>query len=97
MPKKNKTKVSDSLKNQPMSCCRVESVVSVDERGQMVLPKEIREKANIKTGDKLAVITMEKDGKICCLSLIKINEIEHMVKDMLGPVMNEILKEKKGE
>jgi len=24
-------------------CCRVESIVSVDERGQMVLPKEIRE------------------------------------------------------
>ncbi|MCJ7697596.1 MAG: AbrB/MazE/SpoVT family DNA-binding domain-containing protein [Thermoplasmata archaeon] len=91
MPKKNKTKICNSIKNQPMSCCRVESVVSVDERGQMVLPKEIREKANIKTGDKLAVITMEMDGKICCLSLVKINEIEHMVKEMLGPIMKEIL------
>ncbi len=31
---------------QGASCCNVEAVVSVDERGQMVLPKEIREKAD---------------------------------------------------
>lgn len=79
------------------SCCKVESIVSVDDRGQMVLPKELREKAHINAGDKLAVIAMEKDGKICCLSLIKVNEMEQMVKDMLGPVMNEIMKEKKGD
>ncbi len=75
-----------------MSCCKVESIVSVDERGQMVLPKEIREKAKIKAGDKLAVVSMEKDGKICCLSLIKVEELEVMVKSMLGPVMDEVLK-----
>ena len=45
-------------------CCRVESLVSIDERGQMVLPKEIRNKAGIKAGDKLAVVLMEKEGKI---------------------------------
>jgi antitoxin PrlF len=75
-----------------MSCCKVESIVSVDERGQMVLPKEIREKAKIRAGDKLAVVTMEKDGKICCLSLIKVEELEGMVKSMLGPVMDDVLK-----
>jgi antitoxin PrlF len=32
-------------------------MVSVDERGQMVLPKDLREKANIKAGDKLAVVS----------------------------------------
>jgi AbrB family looped-hinge helix DNA binding protein len=37
----------------------VESIVSVDERGQMVLPKDIREKAKIRPGDKLAVVSME--------------------------------------
>jgi AbrB family looped-hinge helix DNA binding protein len=79
------------------SCCKVESVVSVDDRGQMVLPKELREKAHINAGDKLAVIAMEKDGKICCLSLIKVNQMEQMVKDILGPVMKEIMNEKKGD
>lgn len=75
-----------------ISCCRVESIVTVDERGQMVLPKEIRERAKIRSGDKLAVLSMEKDGKICCLSLIKVEELEGMVKSMLGPVMDEVFK-----
>ena len=91
MPKKSKTESSSPPKNQPLRCCRVESVVSVDERGQMVLPKELRKRAHINTGDKLAVIAMEKDGKVCCLSLIKVNDIEPMVKEMLGPIMKEIL------
>ncbi|MEM2935607.1 MAG: HgcAB-associated protein [Candidatus Bathyarchaeia archaeon] len=74
-----------------MSCCKVESLISVDERGQMVLPKEIRDKANIHAGDKLAVITWEKDGKACCISLIKVEGLTEMVKSMLGPLMEEIL------
>lgn len=69
------------------SCCNVESVVTVDERGQMVLPKEIREKANIKAGDKLAVISMEKNGKFCCISLIKAENLSGVVTEMLGPVI----------
>ncbi len=73
-------------------CCRVESIISVDERGQMVLPKELRAKAKIGPGDKLAVVSMEKNGKVCCLSLIKVEELEGMVKSMLGPVMDEIFK-----
>lgn len=40
---------------ESMGCCKVESVISIDERGQMVLPKETREKANIYAGDKLAL------------------------------------------
>jgi hypothetical protein len=35
---------------------------------------------------------MEKDGEICCLSLIKVEKLESMVKSMLGPVMDEVLK-----
>lgn len=74
--------------------CRVEAVISVDERGQMVLPKETREKANILPGDKLALIAFENEGKICCLTLIKVEELAGMVKDLLGPVMKEIAKER---
>ncbi len=69
----------------------MESVLSVDERGQMVLPKDIREKANIRSGDKLAVISMEKNGMVCCISLIKVEKLEEIVKGMLGPVMKDIL------
>ncbi len=72
-------------------CCRVESVISIDDRGQMVLPKEIRDKAGIRAGDKLAVISWEKGGQVCCISLIKVEDLTEMVNDMLGPVMREIL------
>ncbi len=71
-------------------CCKVEALVSVDERGQMVLPKEARDKANIRAGDKLAVISWEKGGQVCCLSLIKAESLTDMVKGMLGPLMAEI-------
>lgn len=71
-------------------CCKIEAVVSVDERGQMVLPKEIRDRAGIRPGDKLGLICWEKDGAVCCLSLIKIEELTGMVKTMLGPVVNDI-------
>lgn len=73
------------------SCCAVEALVTVDERGQMVLPKELREKAGIKPGDKLAVTSWEKDGEICCIALIKAENLETMVKGMLGPVMKDLL------
>ncbi len=69
------------------SCCRVTSLVSVDERGQMILPKEIREKAGIHAGDKLALIAWEQAGVFCCLTLIKAEELAGMVKEKLGPVM----------
>ncbi len=73
-------------------CCKVESIVSVDDRGQMVLPKELREKADIHAGDKLAVISWDKGGKSCCISLIKVDEMAAIVKDILGPMMKDIVK-----
>jgi antitoxin PrlF len=73
-----------------MSCCRVESLISVDDRGQMVLPKELRDKANIRAGDKLALVSWEKDGEICCLSLIKADNLAERVKEFLGPVMSDM-------
>jgi len=75
-----------------VGCCRVESIVSVDERGQMVLPKEIREKAGIRAGDKLAVISWDKGEKSCCISLIKVDEMAVIVKNILGPMLQDILK-----
>ena len=72
------------------SGCRVEAVLGVDERGQMVLPKDVREKAGIGTGDKLALISWTRDGEICCLALIKTENLSGMVKDLLGPLMQEV-------
>jgi len=76
---------------ETMSCCKVEALVSVDERGQMVLPKEIRDQANIRAGDKLAIVSWKKDGKVCCFTLIKADEFGNMVRGLLGPMMREVM------
>jgi antitoxin PrlF len=73
------------------SCCRVEALISIDERGQMVLPKELRARGNIKAGDKLALISWEKDGEVCCLSLIKADNLAERVREFLGPIMKEVV------
>jgi bifunctional DNA-binding transcriptional regulator/antitoxin component of YhaV-PrlF toxin-antitoxin module len=56
----------------------------------MVLPKDLRDKANIKAGDKFAVVSWEKDGAVCCLTLIKADSLAEQVKDFLGPVMQNV-------
>ena len=71
------------------NCCRVESIISVDDRGQMVLPKELREKAKIKAGDKFALVSWDKNGEVCCLYLIKTDFLAETVKDFLGPMLKE--------
>jgi len=85
------TKKRKSLERKnESSCCRIESLIGVDERGQMVFPKELRVKANIRPGDKLALVSWEKNGKICCISLIKAEDFSDMVKGLLGPMMKEM-------
>ncbi|MFH1150033.1 MAG: HgcAB-associated protein [Actinomycetota bacterium] len=75
---------------EPVTTCRVESVLSVDERGQMVLPKDVRGRAGIKPGDKLALVTHEMDGEVCCITLVKVDALTEMVKGVLGPVLKDI-------
>jgi len=91
MVRKDKNEPCCAPTDREISCCKVESVVNIDDRGQMVLPKEIRDKANIRAGDKLAVISWEKDGEVCCISLIKAEGFTEMVKGLLGPMMKEVV------
>ena len=85
-----KQKEEPCCSSVPMSCCKVEALISVDDRGQMVLPKELRDKAGIKAGDKLAVTSWEKDGRVCCIILTKAEELVGMVKATLSPVIEDI-------
>lgn len=68
----------------------LEAIVTVDERGQMVLPKDVRTRIGLKPGDKLALVTFEKDGEVCCMSLIKTDVLTAMVGQFLGPVMGRL-------
>ncbi len=42
------------------------------------------------------MLSLAKHAKVCCLSLIKVEELESMVKSRLGPVINEAFKEGEG-
>jgi antitoxin PrlF len=72
-------------------CCKINAIVSVDSKGQIVLPKDLREKAKIKPNDKLALIGFEKNSEICCIVMMKADALEDTVKNMLGPVFKSIL------
>jgi antitoxin PrlF len=87
----NKGRGKSCCSSENKACCKIEAMVSVDERGQMVLPKELREKAGIHAGDKLAITSWEKGGTICCISLTKADDLAGMVKATLSPIMKEIL------
>ncbi|MFZ3077765.1 MAG: HgcAB-associated protein [Candidatus Aenigmatarchaeota archaeon] len=87
MAKKNKPDICGC------GCCKVESMVSVDERGQLVLPKEIRDKSGIRAGDKLAVVSLGgNNGKIRCIALVKAEDFADLIKEFLGPMAKEIQK-----
>ena len=92
--------MAPSKKDIPGSCftsgastCQVEALVSVDEKGQMVLPKTIRDKANIQPGDKLVLIGWERDGQMCCITMVKADSLAGMVKGLLGPMMKDMITE----
>ena len=90
MPKKNGKVPLRGQVTKELNFCKIESIISVDERGQMVLPKDLRDKANIRAGDKLAIVSWDKGGEICCLYLIKTEYLAGRVKDFLGPMMKEM-------
>jgi len=72
-------------------CCKLEALVSLDERGQIVLPKEVRERVGIEAGDKLAILVSEKE-KTCCIMLMPAKELTESIKKALGPLLQEIIK-----
>ncbi|MCK8603172.1 HgcAB-associated protein HgcC [Desulfoferrobacter suflitae] len=90
MARKSKIEPCCGPEAKDQDCCKIESLIAVDERGQMVLPKELRDRANIRAGDKLALISWQKDGEICCFTLIKADALAERVKEFLGPVLKSI-------
>lgn len=91
MVKKHNNDTGKPVPVKHISCCRVEAIISVDERGQMVLPKDLRDKAGIRAGDKIAVTSWEKDGKICCITLTRAADLTDTVKRSLGHVIKGVL------
>jgi antitoxin PrlF len=78
------------------TCCnrvKVQALVGIDDRGQMVLPKEVRELAGISGGDKLALTTIEREGAVCCILLTKSDQLVEIVQATLGSVARDLIRE----
>ena len=84
---KAKSKKCCEMLSGPKGLYQVEAIITIDERGQMVLPKETRAKAGIRAGDELALVGWRKGDRVCCLSLIKAEEMAEMVGDLLNSLM----------
>jgi bifunctional DNA-binding transcriptional regulator/antitoxin component of YhaV-PrlF toxin-antitoxin module len=58
----------------------------------MVIPKEVRDRAKIKAGDKLALISWTRQDEVLCFSLMKADDLGLYIRGFLGPVMGGTLK-----
>ena len=86
------------------STYEIEAIVSFDDRGQLVIPKDLRKKFNLKAGDKFALISCVEGsnccdsgeaanscgdtGDICCFTLVSTKQLKGMVSAALGPMMS---------
>lgn len=93
----NKDKKERCCTTSTAECCKVESVVTIDERGQMILPKDLREKAGLVAGDKLVIATSMKNGKLGFLMMFRADDFGDMVKGAVGPVMRAVWMDDKAE
>jgi AbrB family looped-hinge helix DNA binding protein len=82
-----KSKKCCSAKSNDKVSNQIEAIITVDERGQMVLPKETRARAGINAGDKLALVSWSKNGRVCCLSLVRAEEMAETIGEMLNSLM----------
>lgn len=78
------------------TCCQssrfsIDAVVSVDERGQLVLPKEIRDKYGVRAGDKFVIVSFENQSSLCCITFIKTDELNGLIKEKLTPVFSSVI------
>ena len=69
------------------STCQVEAVLSIDSRGQIVIPKEVRKRANIRDGDKLALVSWMNRDEVCCLALIRTENLSSEVSEVMHTLL----------
>ena len=78
-----------------MKSCRmtkIEAVLTVDSKGQILLPKDLRERGNIKAGDKLVAIAgCDEKGDICCLILVKAELMDEGIKNFIAPMLKQVV------
>jgi len=64
----------------------VEAVVTVDSKGQIVLPKGLRERAGFKPNEKIGLISLEKEGVVYCIIMIKAESLGNAITETLSQI-----------
>ena len=80
---KTKSKKCCAVQGDAKVSHQIEAIITIDERGQMVLPKETRARAGIRAGEKLALVGWRKGDRVCCLSLVKVEEMTEMLEELM--------------
>lgn len=83
-----------------MSSCnddagRIDAIITMDAKGQIVLPKDLREKADLKPSDKIAVVAYEKEGKVCCIMMVKAERLTGAVNKTLSPLLKGVIEKER--
>ena len=80
-----------------MSCeadtCKIDAIITMDAKGQFVLPKDLRERANFQPNDKIALVASEKNGEVCCIMMIKAERLAGAVTKTLAPLLKGVTKQ----
>lgn len=71
---------------------KVDAVVTIDSKGQIVLPKDLREKSKLKSGDKLAIMACEKEGEVCCIVMVKAEGLGEAMSKIISPALKQVIK-----
>ncbi|MFX0073281.1 MAG: HgcAB-associated protein HgcC [Candidatus Hermodarchaeota archaeon] len=91
MSKNNEEKVCCDSKDIT-SCCKVEAVVTVDNKGQILFPKELRMSAKLEPDDKMVAITLRGNTESPIIVLVKAEMFGDIINNFLGPVMKDLFK-----
>jgi len=75
--------------------CKIDAIITIDAKGQIVIPKDLREKADLKPTDKIAVVAYEKEGKICCIIMIKAERLAGAISKTLSPLLKGVIEKGK--
>lgn len=84
---------ASKMSNCEGDVCRIDAIITMDAKGQIVLPKDLREKARFRPNDKIAVVACEKEGTVCCIMMIKAEMLAGAVSKTLGPLIKGAIQE----
>ena len=87
MSKEEESNPSISCKCNSSNNLKIESILTMDAKGQILLPKDVRERLQFAAGEKIALVVLENNGNPCCITLIKASLLSEGIKGFLEPLV----------